>query len=152
MIRGAYFWLGADPSSPYPRFMAPIPVRPRIHNHRDLIVWQRAMDLADFCYDLTENFPKHETYGLAAQIRRAAVSVAANIAEGHGRHHTGEYLHHLSFAVGSLTELDTEVRLSDRRKYLRKGDFQRFVEFYVEVSSMLRGLIASLRRHQAATA
>jgi four helix bundle protein len=123
--------------------------RPKIRSHRDLEVWQRAMDLADFCYDITENFPKREIYGLAAQIRSAAVSVVANIAEGHGRHHTGDYLHHLSYSVGSLMELDTEVRLGQRRKYLPEGAFERFVEFFAEVSTKLRALTASLKRHLA---
>jgi four helix bundle protein len=123
-----------------------------IQNHRDLDVWQRAMDLADFCYDVTENFPKREIYGLASQIRRAAVSIAANIAEGHGRHHTGDYLHHVSYSTGSLMELDTEVRLAQRRKFLPVGAMERFVKLYVEVGSMLRSLTASLRKHQESQA
>jgi four helix bundle protein len=132
--------------------MATSSKRPKIENHRDLTVWQRAMDLADFCYDITENFPKREIYGLAAQIRKAAVSVAANIAEGHGRHHTGDYLHHVSYSVGSLMELDTEVRIAQRRKFLPEGALERFIEFHVEIGSKLRALKASLERYQESKA
>jgi four helix bundle protein len=132
--------------------MATSSKRPKIENHRNLTVWQRAMDLADFCYDITENFPKREIYGLAAQIRKAAVSVAANIAEGHGRHHTGDYLHHVSYSVGSLMELDTEVRIAQRRKFLPEGALERFIEFHVEIGSKLRALKASLERYQESKA
>ncbi|HVN82540.1 MAG TPA: four helix bundle protein, partial [Terriglobia bacterium] len=71
--------------------------------YRDLLVWQRAMDLVIQCYEFTERFPKSELYGLASQIQRAVTSIPANIAEGHGRDHLGDYLHHLSIASGPGT-------------------------------------------------
>ncbi len=74
-----------------------------VKSYRDLRVWQAGMDLAERVYRLTEAFPRHETYGLAGQVQRAAVSVPSNIAEGHAREHTREYLHHLSMAQGSLS-------------------------------------------------
>ena len=77
-------------------------------------MWQRAMDLAVECYELTRQFPREEVYGLVSQIRRAAASIAANIAEGHGRDATGYYIQHLKVAQGSLKELETHVILSSR--------------------------------------
>jgi four helix bundle protein len=88
-----------------------------IQNFRDLRVWQEAMDLAVRVYDLTRSFPRHELYGLASQMQRAAVSVAANIAEGHTRHHLGDYLHHVSIARASLAELETHLELTKRLAY-----------------------------------
>lgn len=78
-----------------------------VQGFRELRVWQAGMELVEGVYGLTRAFPKHELYGLAGQLQRAAVSVPANIAEGHTRHHLGEYLHHLSIARGSLAEVET---------------------------------------------
>ena len=89
-----------------------------IKSFRDLRVWQLAMDLVEGVYKLTRSFPKYETYGLSSQIQRAAVSVPSNIAEGHTREHTKEYLHHLSMAQASLAELDTQLELACRLNYL----------------------------------
>ena len=80
------------------------PTRRVVNGYRDLLVWGRAMDLVVETYRLTEAFPREEKYGLVQQLRRAAVSVPSNIAEGHGRDHLGDYLHHLSIANGSLME------------------------------------------------
>lgn len=81
--------------------------------YRDLLVWQKAMEVVLACYRLSETFPKTETFGLASQLRRAAVSIPANIAEGHGREHLGDYLHHLSIANGSLMEAETHLLLAE---------------------------------------
>ncbi len=78
----------------------------KINTYRDLQVWQKAMRLVEECYKLTRLFPTAENYGLTAQIRKAAVSIPANIAEGFGRDHLGDYLHQLSMANGSLMELE----------------------------------------------
>ena len=80
-----------------------------IKSYRDLEVWKKAMDLVVESYRITTMLPKSETYGLASQIQRAAASVPANIAEGHGREHLGDYLHRLSIANGSLLELETHI-------------------------------------------
>jgi four helix bundle protein len=85
-----------------------------IRSYRDLRVWQQAMDLAEACYRATRQFPREELYGMTSQIRRAAVSVAANIAEGHGRDSTGEFVQFLRVAQGSLKELETHLLLSHR--------------------------------------
>src|SRR5215471_19054840 len=83
-----------------------------VQHYRQLIVWQKAMEVAEKCYQATRSFPKEEMFGMTSQIRRAATSVAANIAEGQGRHHTKEFLNHLSIARGSLLELETLLLLS----------------------------------------
>ncbi len=82
-----------------------------IQSYRELEVWQLGMDLAEECYRVTKGFPKEELFGMTSQIRRAAASIPANIAEGQGREHTKEFLHHLSVARGSLMELETHLML-----------------------------------------
>lgn len=94
------------------------PAKTKIRSHRDLIVWQKAMDLVVSVYGLSEAFPKSETYGLTSQVRRAVSSVPANIAEGQGRRLRGEFLNFLGNARGSLSELDTHLELAFRLKYL----------------------------------
>ena len=86
----------------------------KIQSYRDLRVWQEAVNLAESCYRLTKTFPKEELYGLTTQIRRASVSIAANIAEGYGRKTRGEYIQFLYIAQGSLKELETHWLISQR--------------------------------------
>ena len=81
----------------------------RIKSYRDLLVWQKAIEIVVTSYRVAGELPKSELYGLTAQMQRAAVAIPANIAEGHGREHLGDYLHHLSIASGSLTELETHI-------------------------------------------
>jgi four helix bundle protein len=83
-----------------------------VKNYRELVVWQKAMGLAKLCYQVTKRFPKEEMFGMTSQIRRSAASIPANIAEGHGRTHTKDYLHFLSIAKGSLAEVETHLILS----------------------------------------
>jgi four helix bundle protein len=85
---------------------------------RELRVWQAGMMLVEKVYMLTQNFPKQEMYGLTSQIRRAAVSIPSNIAEGHTREHLKEYLHHLSMDQASLAELETQLEIAVRLRYL----------------------------------
>jgi four helix bundle protein len=86
----------------------------KIQSYRDLKVWQEAVNLAEICYCFTKNFPKEELYGMTSQIRRASVSIAANIAEGYGRKTRGEYIQFLYIAQGSLKELETHLLISQR--------------------------------------
>lgn len=116
-----------------------------IQSYRDLLVWQKAMDLVAECYRLSEFFPKTETYGLASQLRRAAVSIPANIAEGHGREHLGDYLHHLSIANGSLMEVETHLLLAEKLSFLTKQQTETILSATAEVSRMLSGLTRSLK-------
>lgn len=87
-------------------------------NFRELRVWQAAMTLLEKVDVLTHDFPKQETYVLTSQIRRAAISIPSNIAEGHTREHLKEYLHHLSMAQASLAELETQLEIAVRLRYL----------------------------------
>ena len=89
-----------------------------VSSFRDLRVWQAAMNLVEQVYGLTQTFPKHELYGLAGQMQRAAVSIPSNIAEGHTREHTREYVQHISIAQASLAELQTQLEIAVRLRYL----------------------------------
>jgi four helix bundle protein len=116
-----------------------------VKSYRDLKVWDKAMDLVVESYKFTEAFPKTETYGLASQIQRAAVSIPANIAEGHGREHLGDYLHHLSVANGSLMELETHLLIANRLSYIEMNDLTPVLTLTGEVGRMLAGLISKLK-------
>jgi len=102
------------------------------------------MDLAVECYDLTKEFPREEVYGLVSQIRRAAGSVAANIAEGHGRNVTGSYVQHLRIAQGSLKELETHLILSSRVGIVPAVRLETAMTLSEEIGKMLRSLIRGL--------
>jgi len=115
-----------------------------IKSHRDLIVWQKAMDLVESVYAATGSFPREEIYALTSQIRRAAVSIPANIAEGQGRRLTKEYLYFLANARGSLLELDTHLEIALRLQYLDKGSYLDLKTKLDEVGRMLNGLMRSV--------
>jgi four helix bundle protein len=115
-----------------------------IRSYKDLEVWKRAMTLAELCYRATAEFPREEMYGLTAQIRRAVVSIPANIAEGYGRDQTGSFVQFLRIAQGSARELETHLILA-RRIGLLHADVQKHLLDECEaVSKMLRSLIRSL--------
>ena len=115
-----------------------------IRHYRDLEVWQVGIDLVLAAYELSNAFPVDERYGLTAQLRRAAVSVPANIAEGHGRRHTGDYVRHLSIANGSLLELETHVHLAVRLGYASQKAVDEVWGLAARVGQMLARLIARL--------
>jgi four helix bundle protein len=114
-------------------------------HYRELLVWQRAMALAEEVYRLTQRLPREERYGLTAQMRRSARSVAANIAEGYGRGRTGEYRRHLGIAAGSLLELETDLELALRTKLLPETDVTPARTLTAEVGRLLSGLRRRLR-------
>lgn len=116
-----------------------------VNSYRDLRIWQKAMDLVVASYEVAKQFPQSELYGLVSQIQRAAVSIPANIAEGHGREHLGDYLHHLSMANGSLMELETHFLLAGRLGYLNVEPMNQLLDHTAEVGRMLAGLIRSLK-------
>lgn len=118
-----------------------------IKSHRDLIVWQKAMEMTVSIYHLTKNFPKEETYGLVSQIRRASASIPANIAEGQGRRLSREFQQFLGNARGSLLELDTHLELSFRIGYINKNQHYDLREKISEVGRMLNGLMRSLNKN-----
>jgi four helix bundle protein len=116
-----------------------------VRNYSELIAWQKAMDLVEEIYAATKQLPKEELYGLTSQIRRAAVSVPSNIAEGQGRKSTNEFLHHLSIAYGSLREVETQVLIAGRLHYLRREDINQLLSLSSEVGRLINGLSHSLR-------
>ncbi len=114
-------------------------------SYRDLDVWQKAMDLVVECYRATRGFPTSETFGLAAQLQRAAVSIPANIAEGRARQHTKEFLQLLSIAYGSLAELETHLEIARRLDYIRPDHLAALLEQTSRVGRMLNGLRMALQ-------
>ncbi|MFZ5523886.1 MAG: four helix bundle protein [Pseudomonadota bacterium] len=112
--------------------------------YRDLKVWQAAMRLAEDVYRLTEQFPKRETFGLASQLQRSAVSLPSNIAEGHGRNSHKEFNHFLGIALGSLAELETQLILAQHLKYLTEEAISPVLQNADEIGKMLKGLQKSL--------
>jgi four helix bundle protein len=111
-----------------------------IKKYRDLIVWQRAMDLSEMIYVKTRQFPKEEMFGLTSQIRRASISVPSNIAEGHARNSTKQFLQFIGIAQGSLAETETQVFLAQRFDYLTSESATEILNLASEVSRMLAGL------------
>ena len=116
----------------------------KVSSYKDLLVWQRSMDLVETVYRITAKFPPGEQWGLTSQMRRASVSVPSNIAEGYGRQATGEYRHHLSMGRGSLLELETQVLLCRRLKYLEAVDGDSLLAEIEEISKMLGSLISKI--------
>jgi four helix bundle protein len=115
-------------------------------SYRDLEVWQKAMDLVILCYQITKKFPKSETYGLASQLQRSAVSIPANIAEGRERQHSREFLQHLSIAYSSLAELETHVQIAERLKYIDGNHLRQVLDKTGEIGRMINGLRRSLEK------
>lgn len=119
---------------------------PPLTSYRDLKVWRLGMELSKIVYKYSADFRDRERYGLTSQMRRAATSLPANIAEGHGRDSTKEYQHHLSIARGSLAELETFLLLTRDLEYLAPDDTERALAMTDEFGRMLRGLQNSLRK------
>ena len=117
-----------------------------VNSYEDLNVWQRAMDLVEGVYRSTERFPQAEMYGLTSQLRRAAVSIPSNIAEGNARESTKEYLHYLSIAQGSLAELETQLVLAGRLGLLDQTQLEPLCALVAEVRRMAYGLRNALKR------
>jgi four helix bundle protein len=113
-------------------------------HYKDLIAWQKAMDLVNLLYDATEVFPKREMYSLADQIRRAAVSVHSNIAEGQAHYSKREFRHFLRHSRGSLAELETQIVIAQRRHYLSDAQAAEILQRANEIGRILSGLINSL--------
>jgi four helix bundle protein len=112
---------------------------------QDLTVWQRAMEMTVSIYDLTTAFPKHEQYGLTSQLRRAAVSVASNIAEGRGRSTEGEFRQFLSIAQGSTYEVHTQLLVARQLKIGDEAALKKAEALCIETSKMLGAFIQSLK-------
>jgi four helix bundle protein len=116
-----------------------------VQSYQELIVWQKATDVVEAVYRATMSFPREEIYSLTSQIRRAAISVPSNIAEGQGRNTTSDFLHFLSIARGSLKEGETQVLIAERLTYINKQVTKSLLEQTTEVGRLLNGLSNSLK-------
>ena len=118
--------------------------RKKIRSYKDLEIWQEGIELVNTVYTVTHNFPKEEIYGLTSQIRRAAVSIPANIAEGCARHHRNEYRQFLYIALGSLAELETLFLVAQQLEFL--SPVQMIEEFEQPILQLRNKILALIRR------
>ena len=116
-----------------------------IKSYRDLLVWQQAMDLAVLCYKLSKKFPKEDLFGLTSQMRRSSASVAANIAEGHGRESSQTFIQYLRISQGSLKETETHIILAGRLELGNKLELKDALASCDEIGKMLRSLIRAIQ-------
>ena len=117
-----------------------------VRSYRELKVWQKGIELVKSVYGLTQDFPKSETYALASQMQRAAVSIPSNIAEGQGRQHTGEFRQFLHIAIGSAAELDTQLIVAVELGYSTAENAQSLFDLILEIRKMSYALINRLPR------
>ena len=126
--------------------MTTVPSKKKIESFQDLVVWQKSMDLVTESYLLVQRLPQNEQYGLASQMRRAAVSIPANIAEGFGRWHSKEFVHFLLIANGSLKELETHLLIGKRLGFFSAPELARPVGLVEEIGRMFAALRKKLER------
>ncbi len=117
-------------------------------SYRDLEVWQKGMACAKVVYQETQGFPSEERFGLVNQMRRAAVSIPSNLAEGHARFGTAEFMRFISIAIGSVAELETQILLSAELGYLKAGAGKQLLSQLDTIGKMLRGLQRSLSKRK----
>ena len=117
----------------------------KILSYKDLVVWQKGIELVSLIYKISKRFPSEERFGLVSQMQRAAVSVPSNIAEGRGRRSRKDFIQFLYFALGSLAELDTQLIIAEKQGYTEKTDYNEIVRLMTEVRMMLSKLISSLK-------
>lgn len=115
-----------------------------IKTHKDLLVWKKSIDLVEQIYKFTKQFPKEELYGITNQMRRCAVSIPANIAEGSGRKNKAEFIQFLHIALGSASELETHLIISQRLGFLSSNSYDEIMNALNEIIKMICGLINSL--------
>ena len=120
-----------------------------IQSYRDLVVWQKAMELVTETYRITKKFPKDEIFGLTGQMRRAAVAIPSNIAEGYGKSSRKEYIYFLSNARGSLLELETQVLIAGNLTYLKESEANNLLALVSEVGRITHGLLSSLKTRKS---
>lgn len=121
----------------------------KLNSYRDLIAWQRSMDLAVLVYNVSKSFPREEIYGLTSQLRRASVSIPSNIAEGAERRTSGEFLQFLGTAQGSLAEVETQLLLCNRLNILPDEKCDELMEKAAELGRILSGLQYSISRRKS---
>ena len=116
-----------------------------VQSHRDLVTWNKAMELVTEIYRVTKQFPKEELFGLMSQLRRAAVSIPSNIAEGKGRLSKGEFRRFLGNARGSLAEVETQILIAQNLSYLDEAETNRLLTKVEEVGKILNGLLSAVK-------
>ncbi|HEX9804448.1 MAG TPA: four helix bundle protein [Candidatus Dojkabacteria bacterium] len=116
-----------------------------VHSYKDLIVWQKAIELVKKIYSITKNFPDEEKFGLASQVRRSAVSIPSNISEGRSRGSKKDFIRFLYIAKGSLSELETQILISLELRFIKKEDTQNIESLITEVNKMLSSMISKLK-------
>ena len=114
--------------------------------HKDLKVWQRSLEFVTLIYTMTKNYPQSEKFGLTNQIRRSAVSIPSNIAEGSARNHNKEFIQFLYIALSSASELDTQIRISRNLEFLNEQLSRSLLEELDSISKMIQGLIRSVKK------
>jgi len=117
-----------------------------VQHYRQLIAWQKAMELVRLVYDMTDDFPSEERFGLTSQIRKAVVSIPSNIAEGQGRNSSKEFINHLSIAYGSLMETETQTLVAEMRGYSTPEKRGLVIDQAAEVGRLVNGLSNSIGR------
>jgi four helix bundle protein len=122
-----------------------------IKSFRDLLAWQKGIELVEAIYLATASFPREELYGLTIQIRKAAVSIPSNIAEGQSRHTTRDFLNFLSIAKGSLSELETQLTIAERLRYISATEAASLLQLASEVGRLIGGLSRSLKESMPKT-
>jgi four helix bundle protein len=119
-----------------------------IKSFRDLIVWQKSVSLVTEVYNATKNYPKEEIYGIVSQIRRSAVSIPSNIAEGYGRRSTQDYVRFLQIAIGSLYELETQMEISLNLNFIGQSEVQNLFAKCSEIEKMLNSLVVKIGKSE----
>ncbi len=119
-----------------------------VRSYRDLKIWQKGIELVKAVYNLTHNFPRHETYALADQLRRSSVSVPSNIAEGQARQHSGEFRQFLYMALGSAAEVDTQITIAHDLGYISEAEALDIQQRLVEIRKMTYTIIARLPQNR----
>lgn len=114
-------------------------------NFKELLVWQKSINFVTEIYELTNNFPKNEMYGLISEIRRASISIPSNIAEGNSRRSVADYLQFLKIARGSCAEVETQLIIAQNLKFLSEEHYLKLNQDIIEISKMLNGLMNSLK-------
>lgn len=117
----------------------------KFNSFKDLIVWQKSMDLTVYVYSNIKKLPQIENFGLLSQIQRSVVSVPSNIAEGYGRNQTRDFIRFLQISTGSLYELQTQMEICHRLTYIEKAEYNTFDQYSVEIAKMLSSLIRKLK-------
>ncbi len=120
-------------------------------HYRELIVWQKAIELVEQVYQITNSFPREDQFGMTIQLRKAAVSIPSNIAEGQGRNTLGDFLHFLAVARGSLQELETQIVISERLHYLTANNREALFLKSSEVGRLINGLANSITPSNSAS-